>query len=70
MHIANVIALHTSSEKHVTSGSFESRQGSGNPVINAVCFVVFLYLTNFYKKKISDLKTCDVKLFLRMIRLF
>ena len=45
-----VIVLHTSSEKHVASGSFQSRRRSGNQIINAVCFVVFLVLTNFYKK--------------------
>ena len=46
MHIATVIVLHTSTEKHVTSGSFRS----GNQIINAVCFVVLLVLTNFSKK--------------------
>ena len=48
--IAIVIVLHTSSEKHVTSGLFQSRRRSGNQIINAVCFVVFLVLTNFSKK--------------------
>ena len=48
MHIATVkIVLRTSSEKHVTSGSFQSRRRSGNRIINAVCFAVFLVLRNF-----------------------
>ena len=50
MQIAIVIVLHTSSEKHVTSVSLQSCRCSGNQIINAVCFVVFLVLTNFSKK--------------------
>ena len=30
-----------------TSGSFQSRQRSGNRIINAVCFAVFVVLRNF-----------------------
>ena len=50
MQIAIVINYCSSHIIGKTSGSFQSRRRSGNQIINAVCFVVFLVLTNFSKK--------------------